>query len=98
MPRPSGRRRGNFYLQGKEGLLREQCNEDLGKYFIVVNHEEQYSVWPVDKQIPSGWRRVGEAGSKEECMRQITEIWADMRPLSLRRAMSSGVARRPPES
>ncbi len=61
--------------------------EDEGTYIVVVNHEEQYSIWPEYKEIPKGWRSVGKSGSKQECLDHIKEVWVDMRPLSLRRAM-----------
>jgi MbtH protein len=51
---------------------------------VVVNHEEQYSIWPVDRELPSGWRDAGKVGSKEECLAYIEQVWVDMRPLSLR--------------
>ncbi len=54
---------------------------------VVVNHEEQYSIWPVDKEIPRGWREVGKSGKKAECLAYIDEVWTDMRPLSLRKKM-----------
>lgn len=53
-------------------------------YDVVVNHEEQYSIWPADRPAPPGWRSAGMRGSKEQCLRFISEAWADMRPLSLR--------------
>jgi MbtH protein len=53
-------------------------------YDVVVNHEEQYSIWRSDREPPRGWRRVGKAGSREECLDYIREVWTDMRPLSLR--------------
>ena len=56
-------------------------------YKVVVNHEEQYSIWPADRDIPPGWQDVGRTGSKEECLAYIEEVWTDMRPLSLRRRM-----------
>jgi uncharacterized protein YbdZ (MbtH family) len=56
-------------------------------YNVVMNHEEQYSVWPVDREIPLGWQTVGRSGTKEDCLKHIEEIWTDMRPLSLRKAM-----------
>lgn len=58
-------------------------------YFIVRNHEEQYSIWRANKSVPEGWEVVGEAASKEECLDRINEIWTDMRPASLRRSMST---------
>jgi MbtH protein len=53
-------------------------------YTVVVNHEEQYSIWAVGKPIPAGWRDAGKSGTKAECLAHIKEIWTDMRPLSLR--------------
>lgn len=57
-------------------------------YLVVVNHEEQYSIWPDYKTIPGGWRAVGKTGSKDECLAYIKEVWTDMRPLSLRKLMA----------
>lgn len=54
------------------------------KFLVVVNHEEQYSIWPAYRAIPAGWQAIGENGSKDECLAYISEIWTDMRPLSLR--------------
>ncbi|CAN5512704.1 MbtH family NRPS accessory protein [soil metagenome] len=62
--------------------------EDTRIYKVVVNHEEQYSIWIADMPAPAGWREVGKQGSKAECLAHISTIWTDMRPLSLRRAMS----------
>jgi MbtH protein len=56
---------------------------------VVVNHEEQYSIWPDYKEIPQGWRAVGKRGSKRECLDHIDSVWTDMRPLSLRKFMES---------
>lgn len=58
------------------------------EFKVVVNHEEQYSIWPAYKEVPAGWRETGKLGSKEECLKHIQEDWTDMRPLSLRRAMA----------
>ncbi|HET8814284.1 MAG TPA: MbtH family NRPS accessory protein [Solirubrobacterales bacterium] len=55
-------------------------------YDVVVNDEEQYSIWPVDRPLPSGWTAVGSRGSREECLDHIAEVWTDMRPRSLREA------------
>jgi MbtH protein len=57
------------------------------EFKVVVNHEEQYSIWPAGRQPPLGWREVGKNGSKEECLAYIKAVWTDMRPLSLRRKM-----------
>ncbi len=62
-------------------------SEDRTLYKVVVNHEEQYSIWPADRETPPGWNDAGKTGTKQECMAHITEIWTDMRPRSLREAM-----------
>jgi MbtH protein len=64
-------------------------SEDQTNYLVVINHEEQYSIWPDYKDIPNGWHSVGKSGPKKECLDYIAEVWTDMRPLSLRRAMES---------
>ena len=63
--------------------------EDAIIYNVVMNHEEQYSIWPVDREIPAGWRAVGKSGSKQECLDYIKKVWTDMRPLSLRKKMEA---------
>lgn len=55
---------------------------------VVVNHEEQYSIWPDYKEIPAGWRAAGKSGKKQECLEFIEQVWTDMRPLSLRQHMA----------
>lgn len=59
------------------------------RFNVVVNHEEQYSIWPTYKAIPAGWTAVGFEGTKQACLAHIETIWTDMRPLSLRRALAS---------
>lgn len=61
--------------------------EDTTVYKVVVNHEEQYSIWPANRENPMGWSDAGCSGTKAECMAWIQEVWTDMRPLSLRKAM-----------
>ena len=61
--------------------------EDTTIYEVVVNHEEQYSIWPADRELPLGWNKAGKSGSKAECLAYIEEVWTDMRPLSLRKKM-----------
>jgi len=56
-------------------------------YKVVINHEDQYSIWPVERENPSGWREAGKSGTKAECLAYIKEVWTDMRPLSLRKQM-----------
>ena len=71
--------------------------EDLTTYKVVVNHEEQYSIWPVDRENPLGWEDRGPSGPKAECLVYINEVWTDMRPLSLRKHMEE-VARQQAEN
>jgi len=66
--------------------MREE-REDTTEYQVVVNHEEQYSIWPVGRELPLGWNEAGFRGLKAACLQYIQEVWTDMRPLSLRRAM-----------
>lgn len=56
---------------------------------VVINHEEQYSIWPEHKDVPEGWRATGHTGKKAECLAHIKEVWTDMRPLSLRQQMEA---------
>jgi MbtH protein len=57
-------------------------------YTVVMNHEEQYSIWPESRDIPSGWRSVGTRGTKDVCLDWIEKTWTDMRPLSLRQELA----------
>jgi len=61
--------------------------EDNTIYNVVVNHEEQYSIWPAHRDNPLGWRNAGKTGPKPDCLAYIKEVWTDMRPLSLRKQM-----------
>jgi MbtH protein len=65
------------------------------EFVVVVNDEEQYSIWPAGRDLPSGWRAAGRRGPKDACLAYTTGVWTDMRPLSLRRqrdaARSNGV-------
>ncbi|WP_027856246.1 MbtH family protein [Marinobacterium jannaschii] len=56
---------------------------------VVINHEEQYAIWPEYKEIPGGWREAGKQGQREDCLAWIKENWTDMRPKSLRDAMAN---------
>jgi uncharacterized protein YbdZ (MbtH family) len=70
--------------------------EDTTIYKVVVNHEEQYSIWPEYKENPLGWKGAGKSGPKAECLAYIKEVWTDMRPLSLRKKMEE-MAKNPPQ-
>ena len=58
------------------------------EFWVVINEEEQYSIWPAGRAIPDGWSKVGERASKEVCLAEIERLWVDMRPKSLRDAMN----------
>jgi MbtH protein len=66
--------------------------EDTTIYKVVLNHEEQYSIWPETRPNPAGWRDAGKSGPKAECLDYIEEVWTDMRPLSLRLQMEAAEA------
>ncbi|GAA2601962.1 MbtH family protein [Streptomyces violaceus] len=59
------------------------------EYRVVLNDEEQYSIWPAGRELPAGWNAEGTQGTREECLARIDEVWTDMRPLSLRRRMET---------
>lgn len=66
---------------------RDSEQEDTTVYNVVMNHEEQYSIWPDYRELPLGWQLAGKTGKKAECLEYIKEVWTDMRPLSLRKKM-----------
>ncbi len=61
--------------------------DDRIVYKVVINHEEQYSIWPSDRENAPGWNDAGKEGTKTECLAHIKEVWTDMRPLSLRQEL-----------
>lgn len=66
-------------------------------YHVVINDEEQYSIWTTEQEIPAGWRAVGQTGDKERCLSYIEEVWTDMRPRSLREHMAATSGAEPEE-
>ena len=70
-------------------MMNQEQQEDQITYNVVINEEEQYSIWPDYKEVPFGWREVGKSGSKQECLDYIKQVWTDMRPLSLRKQMEN---------
>jgi MbtH protein len=71
--------------------------DDAVTYAVVINHEEQYSIWPDGRELPPGWQREGTVGNREACLARIDEVWTDMRPLSLRRWMDENADADPGE-
>jgi MbtH protein len=67
-------------------------DEDTRSYVVLINEEEQYSLWLKDRPVPDGWRIVGPSGPKADCLRYVEEVWTDMRPLSLRQKMAQGAS------
>ncbi len=67
--------------------MHDDEREDSMTYTVVMNHEEQYSIWPADRQLPAGWTEVGVTGPKAHCLEHIERVWTDMRPKSLRELM-----------
>lgn len=66
--------------------------EDSTIYKVVMNDEEQFSIWPADRENALGWRDAGKSGSKQDCLDYIKSVWVDMRPLSLRRSMEQAAS------
>lgn len=69
--------------------MQRDAEEDTRMYQVVVNHEEQFSIWLQNKEIPLGWEEVGISGPKEKCLEHIKKVWTDMRPKSLRESMEA---------
>jgi MbtH protein len=74
-------------IRGEEIAVPNDEREDATIYKVVMNHEEQYSIWPAHRQNPDGWNDAGKSGTKAECLAYIKEVWPDMRPRSLREKM-----------
>ncbi|MBA2283892.1 MAG: MbtH family protein [Ktedonobacteraceae bacterium] len=73
--------------------MQRDDQEDTTMYKVVVNHEEQYSIWPLERDNALGWRDAGKSGPKADCLVYIKEVWTDMRPLSLRKHMEEAAQR-----
>jgi MbtH protein len=72
--------------------MNSEEREDTRIYKVVINHEDQYSIWLAAKPNPSGWRDEGKTGQKKDCLAYIQEVWTDMRPRSLREKMDGVTA------
>ncbi|MCJ0871763.1 MbtH family NRPS accessory protein [Streptomyces sp. AP-93] len=64
-------------------MTTQQTDERV--FRVVLNDEEQYSIWWADRDLPAGWRAEGTEGPRETCLARISEVWTDLRPASLRR-------------
>jgi MbtH protein len=72
--------------------MNQDEHDDTTIYNVVINHEEQYSIWQAGRENALGWRDAGKTGTKAECLAYIKEVWTDMRPLSLRKKMEETAA------
>jgi MbtH protein len=79
--------------ESTEGASMFDEDDEITVYKVVMNHEEQYSIWPAERETPNGWREVGKTGTKSEVLNYIKDVWTDMRPLSLRKWMAEQVGR-----
>jgi len=94
---------GNPIRISVNGILTDKCREKSSMavqnqpseemYLVVINDEEQYSIWREDRSVPAGWRAIGRRGTRAECLQHIEDVWTDMRPLSLRKRMADNAAR-----
>ena len=64
-------------------------DDEEGRFFVVVNDEEQHSLWPAFAEVPAGWRVVFGEASRAECLEYVERNWTDLRPRSLREAMAA---------
>ena len=62
-------------------------DDNKAQFYVVMNGEEQYSIWPAGQEVPAGWRVVGEPATRQESLDSIDKLWTDMRPLSLRQRL-----------
>ncbi len=60
------------------------------RFRVLVNAEEQYSIWPADLQVPGGWTDTGVTASKYDCEKYLEQNWTDLRPKSLRTWLDGG--------
>lgn len=70
-------------------MFSDAGSDEVERLFVVlINHEEQYSLWPLGKDIPAGWSTTGQEGTRAQCAQYVDTVWVDMRPLSLRKGLS----------
>ena len=88
-----------WYIQKEISRSLNDMDEDpFDSYDVVVNHEEQYSIWPTCKDLPLGWSKEGKSGAKADCLEHIKLVWTDMRPKSLRERMAKAEMEPLPDS
>ena len=67
--------------------MTEESMQGAATHTVLINDEGQYSLWPIRKRVPNGWRLADKQGTEAECMEYVDEVWTDMRPISLRNSM-----------
>lgn len=87
----TGRRHRTRFLNLYMEQVDNMTSASEATFVVVVNDEEQYSIWDASRTLPGGWRADGFSGTKEACLEHIASVWTDMRPLSLRKQMSAAV-------
>lgn len=75
--------------------MADESKQQEEQWKVVVNHEEQYSIWPAERANAPGWKDAGKQGTKQECLAWVKEVWTDMRPLSLRQQMEKDGSGKP---
>lgn len=80
--------RVNDHLKGEPDMSQSAADDPTIEYRVVRNDEEQCSIWAVDRDLPAGWHEEGTVGTRQACLDRISQIWPDIRPLSLRRSMN----------
>ncbi|HEX5996579.1 MAG TPA: MbtH family NRPS accessory protein [Jiangellales bacterium] len=66
--------------------------QELTRWAVLVNDEEQYGLFPADRPVPGGWRPAGFTGTAADCQAYVNDRWTDLRPATLRRAMAGAAA------
>lgn len=69
-------------------------DDEDGRFYVLVNDEDQHSLWPTFADVPEGWRVVFGEDSRAACLEYVEKNWTDMRPRSLREAMEADAAAR----
>jgi MbtH protein len=64
-------------------------DDENGRFYVLVNDEEQHSLWPAFAEIPAGWRAVHGPAPRPDALEYVETNWTDMRPKSLREAMAA---------
>ena len=75
-----------------EAMSVNPFDDDNGSFFVLVNEEEQHSLWPTFADVPAGWRVVYGEADRAACLEYIEQNWPDIRPKSLRQRLEESRA------